>query len=76
MTPDDSTRTPSALCLDQFLKLYAVAESGGQAKVMIQGGEVKLNGVVETRRRKKLAAGDVVEVAGGKWVVSDADTSR
>jgi ribosome-associated protein len=63
------------LCLDQFLKLNAVAESGGQAKVMIQGGQVKLNGVIETRRRKKLAAGDVVEVAGGKWVVSDSDTS-
>ena len=76
MTPDDSTRTPGALCLDQFLKLNAVAESGGQAKVMIQGGQVKLNGVIETRRRKKLAAGDVVEVAGGKWVVSDSDTSR
>lgn len=77
MTPEkDSARTPNALCLDQFLKLNAVAESGGQAKVMIQAGEVKLNGVVETRRRKKLAAGDVVEVAGSTWTVSESDCSR
>ena len=31
---------------------------------MIQGGEVRLNGVVETRRGKKLVPGDVIEVAG------------
>ncbi|MFO0919697.1 MAG: RNA-binding S4 domain-containing protein [Planctomycetaceae bacterium] len=60
-----------ALCLDQFLKLNSIAESGGHAKVMIQGGEVKLNGQVETRRRKKLAVGDVIEVSGGKWVVEN-----
>ena len=37
--------------------------------MMIQGGEVKLNGQIETRRRKKLTVGDVVEVNGSKWVV-------
>jgi ribosome-associated protein len=59
------------LCLDQFLKLNSIAETGGQAKVMIQGGEVKLNGEIETRRRKKLSPGDVVEVTGRKWVVRE-----
>ncbi len=53
-----------SLRLDQFLKLAGLAETGGHAKVMIQGGEVKLNGVVETRRRKKLQIGDVVDVNG------------
>ncbi len=62
---------PPLLCLDQFLKLTSIAETGGQAKVMIQGGKVKLNGQVETRRRKKLAVGDVVEVIGRKWVVAE-----
>ncbi|MGC4004747.1 MAG: RNA-binding S4 domain-containing protein [Pirellulales bacterium] len=52
------------LCLDQFLKLHGIAETGGQAKVMIQGGEVKLNGEIENRRRKKLVIGDVIEVEG------------
>lgn len=52
------------LCLDQFLKLAGIAASGGQAKVLIQGGEIKLNGVVETRRRRKLVRGDQIETGG------------
>ncbi len=48
--------------LDQFLKLANVVASGGQAKHLIQSGEVKLNGIVETRRKKKLKPGDIVEV--------------
>ncbi len=59
------------LCLDQFLKLNAIADTGGQAKMMIQGGEVKVNGEIETRRRRKLVLGDVVEVSGGKWIVKE-----
>lgn len=62
---------PNALCLDQFLKSNSIAETGGQAKVMIQTGKVKLNGEVETRRRKKLSVGDVVEVNGKQWTVQD-----
>lgn len=62
---------PNTICLDQFLKLTSIAESGGQAKVMIQGGQVKVNGELETRRRRKLTAEDVIEVGGGKWLVKD-----
>jgi ribosome-associated protein len=58
------------LCLDQFLKLAGIVGSGGQAKLLIQGGEIKLNGVVETRRRKKLSRGDRIE-AGGKIYSAD-----
>jgi len=68
---DDSTAPARPLCLDQFLKLSSIAESGGQAKVMIQGGEVRVNGEVETRRRRKLASEDVVEVAGDKFLVKE-----
>lgn len=57
--------------LDQFLKLCGVAGTGGQAKVMIQSGDVKVNGQVELRRRRKLAAGDVVEVDGERFSFDD-----
>lgn len=50
--------------LDQFLKLIGVAPTGGQAKLMIVGGEVKVNGTVETRRGRKLVSGDRVTVQG------------
>lgn len=59
------------LRLDQFLKLSSVAETGGQAKLLIQGGLVKVNGVVQTRRRCKLNLGDVIEVAGKKSKVDE-----
>lgn len=58
------------LCLDQFLKLSGICGTGGQAKVVIQSGEVKVNGTVETRRRRKLAAGDTVQY-GGKTFLPD-----
>lgn len=57
------------LQLDQFLKLQNIAQTGGHAKILIQGGEVLLNGEVETRRKKKLQPGDVVEVQGQQLVV-------
>jgi ribosome-associated protein len=49
--------------LDQFLKWQGVADTGGQAKWMIQNGEVRVNGEVETRRGRKLVEGDSVTVA-------------
>lgn len=48
--------------LQQFLKLANLVETGGQAKAMIQAGEVLVNGEVETRRRRKLRVGDRVTV--------------
>jgi ribosome-associated protein len=56
--------------LNQFLKLMGIASTGGQAKLMIQGGEVLLNGVQETRRAKKLVPGDKVTVNGQTLVVN------
>ena len=55
--------------LDQFLKIRQVVQSGGHAKLMIQDGEVSVNGEVEYRRRRKLAKGDVVSVDGKQWTV-------
>ena len=61
---------PSVITLDQFLKQVGIVGSGGEAKILIQGGEVLLNGVVETHRGKKLVAGDVVEFGGQRLVVT------
>jgi ribosome-associated protein len=46
--------------LDQFMKLAGLVRSGGEAKHLIQGGEVRVNDVVETQRSKKLHPGDRV----------------
>lgn len=50
--------------LDALLKLAAAAESGGQAKVMVQGGDVLVNGAVCLQRGKKLTDGNTVQVRG------------
>ena len=46
--------------LDQFLKWKNIVSSGGEAKVFIKLGNVKVNGEVETRRGRKLTKGDKV----------------
>jgi ribosome-associated protein len=58
--------------LDQFLKLAGAVRSGGEAKHLIQGGSVTVNGEVEVRRGRKLRAGDVVIFAGEEYVVEIA----
>jgi ribosome-associated protein len=50
--------------LDQLMKLADMVGGGGEAKLLIQGGEVMVNGEVDTRRGKKLRTGDVVEFNG------------
>jgi len=50
--------------LDQFLKLAGIVGGGGEAKTLIQAGEVRVNGEPETRRGRKLRPGDRVEVGG------------
>ena len=52
------------ITLDALLKATGLASSGGVAKVMIGEGAVRVNGEVETRRGRKLRAGDTVGVAG------------
>jgi ribosome-associated protein len=51
---DDSIR------LGQALKLAGLADSGGQARALVEQGAVTVNGAVETRRGRQLRAGDVV----------------
>ena len=51
--------------LTQVIKLAGWVMSGGEAKALIAEGQVKVNGAVELRKRRKMAAGDVVELEGG-----------
>ena len=50
--------------LGQSLKAAGLVESGVEAKLLIQDGQVKVNGQVEVQRGKKLVAGDIVEFDG------------
>jgi ribosome-associated protein len=50
--------------LIKLLKLLRIAESGGQAKLMVEDGEAVLNGNPESRKRAKLRPGDVVKIFG------------
>jgi ribosome-associated protein len=50
--------------LIRLLKYLQIAETGGHAKMLVDGGEVLLNGEIESRKRAKLRDGDVIEVMG------------
>jgi ribosome-associated protein len=50
--------------LGQLLKLAGLADSGAEARELVQDGAARVNGQVETRRGRQLRRGDVVDVAG------------
>lgn len=50
--------------LDSLLKFAGMVETGGEAKELIQAGQVKLNGKVCTMRGKKCVPGDEIELDG------------
>lgn len=56
--------------LGQALKLAGIAESGVDAKIMIEEETVKVNGETETRRGRKLYDGDAVEARGMSFTIS------
>lgn len=55
--------------LDQFLKWASIAYSGGQAKDLIQDGQILVNDLKETHRGRKLSIGDRVKVFGKEYIV-------
>lgn len=65
----DITISDEYIRLGQALKLSGFAESGVDAKVRIENGDVTVNGEVETRRGKKLRDGDVVAMDGNSFTV-------
>jgi ribosome-associated protein len=54
--------------LTQVLKLSGAVLSGGEAKSLIAGGSVRVNGQVELRKRRQMAKGDVVEIESGPTI--------
>lgn len=66
MTEDTFTLRPDDEFIEliKLLKLKTIAQSGGHAKIIVEDGLVKFNGVVESQKRKKLRPGDVIEVEG------------
>ncbi len=59
--------------LDQFLKLIGVAQTGGEAKMIIRSGEITVNGMVELRRGRKLIDGDQIIFANETYIVPNSD---
>lgn len=62
--------------LVKLLKLLRIAETGGHAKMMVEAGEVFLNGNPEFRKRAKLRQNDVVEVLGEKIRITSSDLGK
>ena len=74
MSRDDAqegqdTFLDEAISLNDVLKLSGLAGTGGQAKLLIQSGQVTVNGETETRRKRKLREGDVVRVGDEEFVL-------
>jgi ribosome-associated protein len=67
----NSQTSDNMIKLDQFLKFVGITSTGGQAKLMILDGNVKVNGTVETRRGRKLVSGDQVTIEGRTFDVGE-----
>ena len=52
--------------LYKILKFEGMTASGGEAKLVIEQGQVCVNGKIETRKRKKIVSGDIIEFASEK----------
>jgi ribosome-associated protein len=72
--PSDLSRTvtvrgvPIELC--QFLKFGGLASTGGEAKLAVVEGRVRVNGIVESRKRRKLTVGDRVALDSSTIIVA------
>jgi ribosome-associated protein len=57
------------IALGTLLKWAGIVGTGGEGKRIVQQGQVRVNGVVETRRGRAIVPGDVVDAAGVRLVV-------
>lgn len=62
--------------LSQLLKLANAVQDGSEAKFRIASQEVRVNGIIEIRRGRKLRNGDVVEFAGETYRIVADDFSE
>ena len=59
--------------LDQFLKFIGVVQTGGEAKIIIRSGKIRVNGIVEIRRGRKLIDGDQIFFDNETYIVPNSD---
>jgi ribosome-associated protein len=62
--------------LTQVLKLAGCVQSGGEAKLAIAEGLVKVNGEVELRKRRQMKAGDTIALEDGPTIVLEGGAHR
>ena len=55
--------------LYKILKFEGIVSSGGEAKAVIDDGQVLVNGEIETRKRKKIVSGDTIEFMNAKFKI-------
>ena len=55
--------------LYKILKFEGLVASGGEAKTFISNGQVRVNGQVETRKRKKIMAGDTIKFGNETFLI-------
>jgi ribosome-associated protein len=56
--------------LYKILKFEGIVGSGGEAKAVIDDGQVLVNGEIETRKRKKIISGDIIEFMDNKFKIT------
>lgn len=56
--------TTEYIAMDKLLKFAGVADTGGQAFMLVEDGAVRLNGRLVNEKRKKVYAGDIVNIGG------------
>ncbi len=61
--------TTDYITLQQFMKLSGIAQTGGEAKILVKETEIFVNGEAENRRGRKLYPGDVIRVNGKMYVI-------
>lgn len=71
--PDAGDADAPSITLSDALKLSGFADTGGQAKRLVQEGSVRVNGEVEQRRKRRLREGDEIEVGGERFVLELGD---
>lgn len=65
----DIVITKEPVELYKILKFEGIVASGGEAKAVIDDGQVLVNGEIETRKRKKIISGDVIEFMDNKFKI-------
>ena len=65
--------TTESIQLDQFIKWLGITETGGEARFLVDDGNVSVNGVRVTERRKKLFSGDCVVIEGTEYRIKQVD---